>query len=63
MRENPKKCPKCDRYLLKIKTERYDTKTDQNIPMIVGRMCMRCKMFYRNKEFTSYKMEISEIGS
>lgn len=63
MRANPKKCPKCSKNLLKIKTERYETKTDQNIPMIVGRMCMACKMFYRNKEFTDYKMTISEVGS
>lgn len=62
-RANPKHCPECDRKLLKIKTERYDTKTDENIPMIIGRMCMPCKIFYRNKEYEDYKLIISEVGS
>ena len=63
VRENPKQCPTCDRKLLKIKTERYDTQNDQNVPMTIGRMCLKCKTFFRNKEYKDYKMVINDVGT
>jgi len=62
-RGNPKRCPECDRKLLKFKTERYDASNDTHIPYIFGRVCLPCKILYQNEEFENFKILVSEIGS
>ena len=62
-RWNTKKCPNCDRKLIKLKAERYDTKTDSHISYMFGRLCLDCKTVYQSKEFENFKILVSDLGS
>lgn len=62
-RGNPKRCPKCDRKLLKLKTEKYEALADEHTQYVFGRICLTCNVCYQNKEFENFKIVVDDVGS
>ncbi len=60
---NVKKCPDCDKKLIKIRGEGYDVSEARHCPFVFGRICKNCKKLYINPDFSNYVLvKVGDVG-